>query len=174
MKEFPMKITKTSSTSLASTCAVLAVAIGGGITLQAQEHEKSNTGALAKAPPAVQKTVKQLVGSNKIDEFGTETTLGKTLSVVEFSVKGKEYAFGIDPAGNVVVRWVGVDASVVPPVVDAAKKAHPDGKVSEVTIATVGDRMFYSVNVKTGKGLHEMEIGPGGSVSADRIKGKED
>jgi hypothetical protein len=58
--------------------------------------------------------------------------------------------------------------------VDVAKKAHPDGKVSEVTIATVANRMFYSVNVKTGKGLHEMEIGPGGSVTADRIKGKED
>jgi hypothetical protein len=94
---------------------------------------------------------------------------------VEFAVKGKEYAFGIDSTGNVVVRWVGVDASVVPPtVVDAAKKAHPEGKVSEVTIATVGDRMFYSVNVKTGNGLHEMEISPGGSVTADRIKGKED
>jgi hypothetical protein len=153
------------------------LATTGGITLQAlaQEHEKSNTGALAKAPQPVQKAVKQLVGSNKIDEFGTETTLGKTLSVVEFSVKGKEYAFGIDSAGNVVVRWVGVDPSVVPPAVaEAAKKAHPDGKVSEITIATVGDRMFYSVNVKTGNGLHEMEISPGGSVSADRIKGKED
>src|SRR5262249_52981053 len=136
-----MKITKTSPTSLALTCAALTVAIEGGIALQAQENEKANTGTLPKAPQADQKAVKQLVGSNKRDEFGSETTLGKTLTVVEFSVKGKEYAFGIDSTGNVAVRWVGVDASVVPPaVVDAAKKAHPDGKVSEVTIATVGDR----------------------------------
>jgi hypothetical protein len=68
-----------------------------------------------------------------------------------------------------------VEQSVVPPaVIEAAKKAHSDGRVSEITIATVGDRMFYSVNVKTGSGIHEMEIGPGGSVAADRIKGKED
>jgi hypothetical protein len=68
-----------------------------------------------------------------------------------------------------------VGAPVVPPaVIDTAKKAHSDGKVSEVTIATVGDRMFYSVNIKTGNVLHEMEISPGGSVTADRIKGKED
>ena len=84
-------------------------------------------------------------------------------------------AFGIDSAGNVVVRWVGVDQSAIAPaVIDAAKKAHPDGKVSETTIATVGDRMFYALNVKTGNVLHEMEISPGGSVAADRIKGKED
>jgi hypothetical protein len=135
-----------------TTCAVLVVAIPGGVTLRAlaQEREKPSTGALAKAPQAVQKSLKQLVGSNKISEFGRETTLGKTLSVVEFSVKGVEYAFGLDSAGSVVVRWVGVDQSVVPPaVINAAKKAHPDGKVSETTIATVGDRMFYSVNVKT-------------------------
>ena len=159
------------------TCTALVLATIGGITprASAQEHEQANTGSLAKAPEAVQKAVKQLVGSNKISEFGTETTLGKKLSVVEFAVKGKEYAFGVDSGGNVVVRWVGVDASVVPPaVINAAKKAHPDGKASEVTIATVGDRMFYSVNVKTGTALHEMEIGPGGSVTADRIKGKED
>ena len=140
-----------------------------------EEREKPSTGALAKAAQAVQKSVKQLVGSNKISEFGTEITLGKILSVVEFEVKGVEYAFGMDSSGNVVVRWVGVDQSVVPAaVIDAAKKAHPDGKVSETTIATVGDRMFYSVSVKTGNVLHEMEISPGGSVTADRIKGKED
>lgn len=97
-----------------------------------QEHEKPSTGGLAKAPLAVQKSVKQLVGSDKINEFGTETTLGGTLSVVEFEIKGVEYAFGIDSAGNVVVRWVGVDQSVVPPaVIDTAKKEHPEGKVSE-------------------------------------------
>ena len=157
--------------------ASLALATAGGITVRAvgQEHEKPSTGALVKAPLAVQKSVKQLVGSHKINEFGTETTLGRTLSVVEFEIKGVEYAFGIDSAGNVVVRWVGVDQSVVPPaVIDTAKKEHPEGKVSETTIATVGDRMFYSVNVKTGNVLHEMEISPGGSVTADRIKGKED
>lgn len=82
------------------------------------------------------------------------------------------------PASTQPAKWPSagwVDASVVPPaVVEAAKKAHPNGKVSDFTIATAGDRMFYSVNVKTGIGLHEMEIGPGGSVTADRIKGKED
>jgi hypothetical protein len=154
--------------------ASLALALAGRITV-AQEHVKPNAGTLANAPQAVQKSVKQLVRSHKISEFGTETTLGQTLSVVEFEVKGVEYAFGLDSSGNVVVRWVGVDKSVIPPaVVDAAKKAHPDGKVSETTIATVGERMFYSVNVKAGNELHEMEIGPAGSVTADRIKSKED
>ena len=73
------------------------------------------------------------------------------------------------------MRWVGVDQSVIlPAVIDAAKKAHPGATVSETTIATVGNQMSYSLNVKAGNQLHEMQISPGGSVIADRIKGKED
>jgi hypothetical protein len=158
-------------------CSTLMVAISAGIMLpaMAQERAKSSTGDLSKAPQAVQKAVKQLVGKNPISEVGPETTLGKTLWVVEFDVKGVEYAFGLDPDGKVVARWVGVNQSLVPPeVLEAAKKAHPNGKVSEVAIATVGDRMFYSVDVKTAGAIHEMEISPGGSVTADRIEGKED
>ena len=75
---------------------ILVVAIAGSSALRAlaQEQEKPSTGPLAKAPKAVQETVKKLVGSNKISEFGTETTLGKTLWVAEFGVKGVEYACG--------------------------------------------------------------------------------
>jgi hypothetical protein len=36
------------------------------------------------------------------------------------------YAFGLDAEGKIILRWVGIDPSIVPAeVMEAAKKAHP-------------------------------------------------
>ncbi len=148
----------------------LATAVGGTAFAFADE----NSDAVKKAPDAVQATVKTLVGDHKIAEFSTETADGKTIYDLEYKIKGVSYAADIDPTGNIVEREVDVDLSVVPPaVLEAAKKAHADGKIGESSIITAGDQMFYGIDVKVGKDTHEMEIGAGGNVIKDAIEAPE-
>jgi len=126
--------------SLAFVSLALIAAITGGVTLRALADGGDER--LAKAPKAVQESVKKLVGDNKISGFGMEKTLGMTIFAVEVEAKnGREYAFGLDPDGTIAVRWVGLDPSIVPAeVIAAAKKAHPGGKIGETTICNVRRR----------------------------------
>jgi len=129
---------------------------------------------LRAAPPAVQAAVIQLAGTNKIEEFDSEAEGGKTVYDLGFSVKGVNYEADIDPSGKILMREVEVDLSIVPPaVMDAAKKAHADGKVGEASIVTSGDKMFYELDAKVGKDSHEIQISAGGDVIADAIEAPE-
>jgi hypothetical protein len=129
-------------------------------------------GQLANAPRAVQESVKRLVGDNKMSGFGIEKTLGLTVFVVEVEVKnGAEYAFGLDTDGKIVVRWVGLDRSIMPAeVMAAAKKAHPTGKIGETTICTVRNKLSYSLENKVGTSTYQMMLDPDGKVTYDEVK----
>lgn len=154
--------------------AALAVALAGGATLPVygQDNQGSNAGTLGKAPQPVQKAVKQLVGSNKMSGFGTEKTLGLTIFVVEVEVKnGAEYAFGLNAEGQIIVRWVGIDQSIMPAeVMAAAKKAHPNGKIGETTICMVRNKLSYSLENKVGNATYQMMFDPDGKVTYDEVK----
>jgi hypothetical protein len=157
------------------TCvALIAVAvIGGGIALRAQPEKPEGTNEdLAKAPKAVQESVKKLVGANKMSGFGTEKTFGLTIFVVEVEAKnGREYAMGLDAGGKVIVRWVGLDASIMPAeVMEAATKAHPNGKIGETTICMVRNKLSYCLENKVGNDTYQMMCDADGKVTYDEIK----
>jgi hypothetical protein len=127
---------------------------------------------LAKAPKPVQGSVKKLVVSNKMSGFGTEKTLGLTIFVVEVEAKdGHEYAFGLDAEGKIIVRWVGIEPSIMPAeVIAAAKKAHPNGKIGETTICMVRNKLSYSLENKVGNDTYQMMFDPNGTVTYNEIK----
>jgi hypothetical protein len=156
--------------SLTFVALALIAAITGGVTLKSLADGGDER--LAKAPKAVQESVKKLVGENKISGFGTEKTLGMTVFVVEVEAKnGREYAFGLDPDGTIAVRWVGLDPSIVPAeVIDAAKKAHQGGKIGETTICNVRNKLVYSLENKVGNVTHQMQFAPDGTVTYDEVK----
>jgi hypothetical protein len=155
---------------LACVALIAAAVTGGGIALRAQPD--GNNAELAKAPKAVQDSVKKLVGDNKMSGFGTERTFGLTIFVVEVEAKnGREYAMGLDAAGKVVVRWVGIDPSIMPAeVMEAAKKAHPTGKIGETTICMVRNKLSYCLENKVGNDTYQMMCDPDGKVTYDEIK----
>lgn len=154
---------------LATVALIAAFLVGGALSGLAQENSNP---ALGRAPQAVQKAVKQLVGSNKMSGFGTEKTLGLTIFVVEVEVKnGNEYAFGLDAEGKIIVRWVGLDQSIMPAeVMAAAKKTHPNGKIGETTICMVRNKLSYSLENKVGNATYQMMLDPDGKVTYDEIK----
>jgi hypothetical protein len=145
--------------------AVAAVVFLGG-RVRADDEQ------LAKAPQQVREAVKKLAGDNKISGFGTEKTLGLTIFVVEIEAKnGIEYAFGLDGESKIVVRWVGIDPSIVPSeVMAAAKKAHPNGKIGETTICMVRNKLSYSLENKVGNDTYQMMFDPDGTVTYDEVK----
>jgi len=154
-------------TGCAGAALVLAVALPSW-------GDEDASKALKAAPPAVQVAVVQLVGTNKINDFDSEVYAGKTVYDVEFAVKGASYEADIDASGNILTREVEVDLAIIPPaVIDAAKKAHADGKVGEGSIVTAGDKMYYEMDVKVGKDEHEMQIGADGAVIGDAIEAPE-
>ena len=132
------------------------------------------TDTLGKAPAAVQATVKKLVGENKMKELAVETADGKTIYDLEYKIAGVNYAADIDPSGKIIESEVEIDMSVVPEaVLAAATKAHPDGKASEASIVTAGEKMYYGIDMKVGKDTHELGISPTGIVALDKIEAPE-
>jgi uncharacterized membrane protein YkoI len=129
---------------------------------------------LRAAPSAVQLSVIQLVGTNKISDFDTEADGGKTVYDLEYTIKGGDYEADIDPSGKILTREVEVDLSIVPPAVtDAAKKAHGDGKLSEASIVAADGKLYYELDVQVGKDEHEMQIGADGAVIGDSVEAPE-
>jgi hypothetical protein len=156
---------------LLTVVALIAAAItGAGIMLQARAGGGDQ--GLAKAPKAVRESVKKLVGPNKMSGFGVEKTLGLTIFVVEVEAKnGREYAFGLNAEGKIIVRWVGIDPSIVPAeVIAAAKKAHPNGKIGETTICMARNKLSYSLENKVGNDTYQMMFDPDGTVTYNEIK----
>ena len=147
-----------------------ALLLAGGAFLWAD----NDADAIRSAPAAVQSAVIQLAGTSKIHEFEVETEGGKTVYDVEYKVKDQSYEADIDPSGQIVSREVEVDLSIVPPaVLDAAKKAHADGKLDEASIVSAGGKLFYEIDVKVGNDSRELQIGADGTVIADSVEAPE-
>jgi uncharacterized membrane protein YkoI len=150
---------------IAAATAIVAFAVSTS-WLKADDED-----ALAKAPVAVQSVVKSLLGSNKLAGFDPETTDGKTTYEVSIEIKGSDYGAVVSDTGTILEREVDVDLSMVPPeVLDAAKNAHADGKISEASIVSAEGKLFYSLDVKVAKDTHEMKVSATGNVLEDKIE----
>ncbi len=127
---------------------------------------------LAKAPAAVQATVKKVLGDKKCEGFDKEDAVdGKPAYELSFKVDGADHSVIIVESGDVVEEEADVDLSKVPaPVIDAAKKAHADGKMGDASIVTANGKSLYELDVKVGKDSHEMRINADGTVVSDKIE----
>jgi uncharacterized membrane protein YkoI len=144
------------------------------LALSACAWANEGSDKLRSAPAAVQSAVIQVVGTNKIDDFDMETENGKTVYDLDFKIKGTDYEVDVDPSGQILSREVEVDLSIIPPaVIEAAKKAHADGKIGEGSIVTAGSKMFYELDMKVGKDSREIQIDAGGAVLADAVEAPE-
>ena len=144
----------------------LGVVVAAGVRAWGDDED-----ALAKAPAAVQATVKAVVGQNKLAGFDPEQEGGKTVYEVSYELKGGgDYTIVVSGTGEVLEREVEVDPSIIPPeVIDAAKSAHPDGKIGEYAIVNAGGKLFYEIETKVGNDLHEVKISAKGKVTSDTV-----
>ncbi len=125
---------------------------------------------LAKAPAAVQETIKKAIGDKKLDEFGKEILDGK----VQYEAGWKEevdHAAIVDESGKLIQTEVDAEVDKLPaPVTDTIKKVHADGAVSEAAMATTPEKtQFYSVDMKVGDIRHVLDITADGKLLADHI-----
>jgi uncharacterized membrane protein YkoI len=127
--------------------------------------------ALAKAPAAVQAAAKKALGDKKLEEFGKESVGGKILYEVGFKVGAVDHAYIVSEAGDLVQEEEDVEVAKLPaPVLEAVKKAQPDGKIDEAALATAGKKTFYEVDVKVGKDVHALKISKKGKLISDEIE----
>src|SRR5579864_7273002 len=96
--------------------AVFAAALTAGVTVRADDEDH-----LAKAPAAVQATVKSVIGQNKLAGCDAEQENGKTVYEVSYELKGGgDYTIVVAEDGAIVEREVEVDPSIIPAeVIDA-------------------------------------------------------
>jgi uncharacterized membrane protein YkoI len=146
--------------------ALASIVLASGVRAMADDEDK-----LAKAPAVVQDVVKKVLGDKgKLEGFETTEENGKPAFDIDLSIGGTSYAMIITAAGEVIQREVEITTAMVPPaVLDAAAKAHADGKASEISIITHGSDMYYEVEMKVGKDEHDINITPDGKVLADTI-----
>jgi uncharacterized membrane protein YkoI len=155
-----MKVSK-----FALVCAVTAIA-GAAAWSFADDED-----AIAKAPAAVQATVKKVLGDKKCEGFDKEDASGKTAYEVNYKVDGVDHATLIAENGDILEEETDVDLAKVPAAVTgAAAKAHADGKVTEAAIVTTGGNQVYELDVKVGNDTHEMKINADGSVVSDAVE----
>jgi len=125
---------------------------------------------LSKTPAAVQETVKKAIGKHALAGVDKETDGGKTVYEVDYKVGDASYAVVVSEAGEILEHEVTIDPSALPAAaVEAAHKAHADGKVGEIDIVAAGGKLYYEIDVKVGKETYEMKINADGSVLADAI-----
>ena len=127
--------------------------------------------AIAKAPAAVQTTVKKVLGDKKCEGFDKEDADGKPAYEVSYKVDGVDHSTLIAETGDIISEETDVDLAKVPaPVLDAAKKAQADGKIDEAAIVSEGGKTYYELDVKVGKDTHEIKIGTNGKVISDSVE----
>lgn len=127
--------------------------------------------AIAKAPAAVQATVKKVLGDKKCEGFDQEDADGKPAYEVSYKVDGVDHSTLITEAGDVISEETDVDLDKVPAaVMDAAKKSHADGKIGEAAIVTEAGKTCYELDVKVGTDTHEIKISNDGKVISDSIE----
>jgi hypothetical protein len=89
----------------------------GAILAAAAVARADDEDHLAKAPAAVQATVKKILGSGKLDGFDTVQSDGKPAYDVDLSIGGSNYAVVVNPDGGVIQYEVEVNTALVPPAV---------------------------------------------------------
>jgi len=127
--------------------------------------------ALAKAPAAVQAAAKKALADKKLDEFGVVSVGGKVEYEVGYKVGNVDHAYVFAPSGELIQEEEDVDAAKLPAaVLEAVKKAQPDGKIAEAALATANGKSFYDIDVKVGKDIHVLQISKKGKLKSDEIE----
>ena len=125
---------------------------------------------LKKAPPAVQATVKKVLGKDKLVSLDSDVENGKTVYEFDGEAKKLSYSVHMSETGDVLGISMDIPLNIVPDaVIDASKKAHPDGRIGEPEIRTVGGEMYYKLEVMVGKQKHELLVYASGNIHSDEI-----
>jgi uncharacterized membrane protein YkoI len=120
---------------------------------------------LKKLPAPVQAALKQIIGDGKFEHCDSDVT---NVYEVDFKAKGAECSVTIDADGNVLETVLDVPINIVPAaVLDAIKKAHPDGKIRDPEIHNKGGQMFYELEVQAGKDKYHLDMDAAGKVITD-------
>ncbi len=123
---------------------------------------------LNKLPAAVQTTLKQIAGNNKLEGCDAEVANGKATYEADFKVKGSDCSVTLNEAGDVLERVLDAPLNIVPTMVlEAAQKAHPGGKFGESEIHNKDGRLFYVLEVHAGADTFDVSLDAGGKVIAD-------
>ena len=146
----------------------LALALTSGAGASAADDAAAH---LAKAPAAVQATAHKALGDKKLAEFAKEELDGKLVYEVGWKEGDVDHAAIIDATGKLLQTEADVELDKVPAAVtQAAKKAHPEGKIKEAALATADGKEFYSLDVEVGKEKHVMSVSADGKVLADAVE----
>jgi uncharacterized membrane protein YkoI len=142
-------------------CTIVLFLLGSGIF--AEEKEKKV--ALKNLPPAVQKSVQDLIKGAELKGLSQEEENGKTIYEVETIKNGKTRDALIDAAGAILEIEEGTTLNEIPgPAKAAIEKAATGGKVTKVETVTKGGVTNYeAIITKSGKNS-EIKVKADGSI----------
>ena len=118
--------------------------------------------SLNKAPPAVQATVKKLLGKGKLLELALE---GDGNYELDYRVNGIHQAAIISKTGEIQEEEITVAASTLPKAVtEAVNKLYPKAKITLAEKSTSKDGVEYELRVSVDKKSHTITLSPEGKV----------
>jgi hypothetical protein len=97
-------------------------------------------------------------------------TYGTACRFTTFYSRG--YAFGLDAEGKSRPRGRHRSVHRAADVMEAAKKAHPNGQIGETTICMVRNKPSYSLENKVGNDTYQMMFDRDGKVSLRRSQAR--
>jgi uncharacterized membrane protein YkoI len=128
-------------------------------------EEKEVKVGLKDLPPAVQKTVKDLIQGSNLKGLSTEEENGKTVYEAETIKNGKTRDVLIDAAGTILEIEESTTLNEIPgPAKTAIEKAATGGKIIKLETVTKGGVTNYEAAiVKAGKSS-EIKVAANGSI----------
>ena len=90
------------------TIAAISIAVIAGLTCPAvfsAEEENEQTVKMSDLPAAVQTTIKDKAGSNKIVKIEKKTEKGETVYEAVVNKKGKQWAIEVDASGKFLKKY---------------------------------------------------------------------
>jgi hypothetical protein len=140
---------------------------GGEAAKKAEAKEEDEKGEstgipLAKAPKAVQATVRKLLGKGKLVKLAKE---GDGNYELDYQVEGVTQAAIVAPDGKIQEQEITVDPSTLPKAVtDTVKRLFPKGKIKVAERSTSKDGVVYEIQVAVDKKSQTVTVSPNGEV----------
>lgn len=95
-------------TQMKKTIAAILIAVIAGLAwpaLLSAEEENEQTVTMSDLPAAVQTTIKDKAGSNKIEKIEKKTEEGKTVYEAVVDKKGKQWSIEVDQNGKFLKEY---------------------------------------------------------------------
>lgn len=139
---------------------VLSVALSGGCqSMRGGERDSEQRIATDKAPRAVQAAVRQVAGSNRVDQLTRETEDGKTIYEAQFLVNGMEQCATIAENGDIIGQEKQVDPNSLSAAVrDAVMKRYAAAKIDKAEMIQKDGKSYYELQVMTGGKKQEVKV----------------